>query len=76
MTIETKYSLNEKVFFMPGQLKKVVSAEVMRIDVTIERTALDGSTTNQEEMYIMQGKYGPIKKSEIFSSREELLKSL
>lgn len=50
--------------------------EVIRIDVTIEITALDGGTVNQEEKYLMQGNYGPMKKSEIFPSREELLKSL
>lgn len=73
MTIETKYNIGDKVWFMHNN--SVNSAIIIKIDFIIERSMNDTSI-HQHAWYSLYNYHSPYSEQSIFSTKEELLKSL
>jgi hypothetical protein len=78
MDIKTKYNVKDKVFFT--QLSKIVEAEVFAIiipEIQNENVEIEYHITDKEKRYLVSGGSNRNWKEKwLYSSKEELIKSL
>lgn len=75
MTIETKYDIEDKVWFMHNNSVKCET--IIRIDTATEKDMnCTGTRTTTMYYYYLYDYHAPYLESELFPTKEELLKSL
>ena len=76
MTIKTRFSKGDKVYFLKGMEIKSMKIEEIRIAVTPKPTCLDGEEVYIKIRYIDAGHQHDLTEDYVYKTKEELLNSL